>query len=44
VNLGGGPRQGEDGNVVAGKMLDMVVDQDNVFIVRIADITAQRIS
>lgn len=32
VNLGGGPRQGEDGNVVAGKMLDMVVDQDNVFI------------
>lgn len=34
VNLGGGPRQGEDGNVVAGKMLDMVVEQDKVFIVR----------
>ena len=34
VNLGGGPRQSEDGNVVAGKMLDMVVEQDNVFIVR----------
>lgn len=32
VNLGGGPRQDEDGNVVAGKMLDMVVEQDNVFI------------
>jgi hypothetical protein len=34
VNLGGGPRQGEDGNVIAGKMLDMVVEQDKVFIVR----------
>jgi hypothetical protein len=32
VNLGGGPRQDEDGNVIAGKMLDMVVEQDNVFI------------
>lgn len=32
VNLGGGPRQDEDGNVAAGKMLDMVVEQDNVFI------------
>lgn len=32
VNLGGGPRRDEDGNVVAGKMLDMVVEQDNVFI------------
>ncbi|KAG2348988.1 DnaJ-domain-containing protein [Suillus weaverae] len=32
VNLGGGPRQDEDGNVTAGKMLDMVVEQDNVFI------------
>lgn len=32
VNLGGGPRRDEDGNVVAGKMVDMVVEQDNVFI------------
>ncbi|KAG1755613.1 hypothetical protein EDB19DRAFT_1662206 [Suillus lakei] len=32
VNLGGGPRQDEDGNVIAGKMLDMVVERDNVFI------------
>ncbi|KAG1892372.1 DnaJ-domain-containing protein [Suillus subluteus] len=32
VNLGGGPRQNEDGDVIAGKMLDMVVEQDNVFI------------
>ncbi|KAG1866533.1 DnaJ-domain-containing protein [Suillus subalutaceus] len=32
VNLGGGPRQNEDGDIIAGKMLDMVVEQDNVFI------------
>ncbi|KAG2156139.1 DnaJ-domain-containing protein [Suillus clintonianus] len=32
VNLGGGPRQDENGNVIAGKMLDMVVEQDNVYI------------
>ncbi|KAJ8587437.1 DnaJ-domain-containing protein [Rhizopogon salebrosus TDB-379] len=32
VNIGGGPRQTEDGNVIPGKMLDMVVEQDNVYI------------
>ncbi|KAG2116108.1 DnaJ-domain-containing protein [Suillus discolor] len=32
VNLGGGPRQDGDGNIIPGKMLDMVVEQDNVFI------------
>jgi hypothetical protein len=26
-------KENEDGNVIAGKMLDMVVEQDNVFIV-----------
>lgn len=32
VNLGGGARQDGAGNIVPGKMLDMVVEQDNVFI------------
>jgi len=32
VNIGGGPRQDENGNVIPGKMLDMVVEQDNVYI------------
>ncbi|OJA13830.1 hypothetical protein AZE42_00534 [Rhizopogon vesiculosus] len=32
VNIGGGPRQDEDGNVTSGKMLEMVVERDNVYI------------
>ncbi|KAI9001034.1 DnaJ-domain-containing protein [Trametes punicea] len=31
VNLGGGPRLDEDGNLVAGRMVDMVVDGENVY-------------
>ena len=33
VNLGGGPRLDEDGNVVPGKMVDMMVEGQNVYIV-----------
>ncbi|KAI0661004.1 DnaJ-domain-containing protein [Cubamyces menziesii] len=32
VNLGGGPRLDEDGNIIAGKMVDMVVEGDEVYI------------
>ncbi|KAI9063266.1 DnaJ-domain-containing protein [Trametes sanguinea] len=32
VNLGGGPRMDEDGNVVAGRMVDMVVEGEDVYI------------
>ncbi|KAI0335445.1 DnaJ-domain-containing protein [Cubamyces sp. BRFM 1775] len=32
VNLGGGPRLDEDGNVIAGRMVDMVVEGDEVYI------------
>ncbi|KAG1752710.1 DnaJ-domain-containing protein [Suillus paluster] len=32
VNLGGGPRQDGGGNVIPGKMLDMVVEQGDVYI------------
>ncbi|KAI0638165.1 DnaJ-domain-containing protein [Trametes polyzona] len=32
VNLGGGPRLDEDGNIVAGKVVDMVVEGENVYI------------
>ncbi|KAG0709715.1 DnaJ-domain-containing protein [Suillus ampliporus] len=32
VNLGGGPRQDENGNVIPGKILDMVVERDDVYI------------
>ncbi|KIJ70043.1 hypothetical protein HYDPIDRAFT_178413 [Hydnomerulius pinastri MD-312] len=32
VNLGGGPRMDGDGNVMSGKMIDMVVDGDQVYI------------
>ncbi|KAI0375616.1 DnaJ-domain-containing protein [Pilatotrama ljubarskyi] len=32
VNLGGGPRLDEDGNVIGGRMVDMVVEGDNVYI------------
>ena len=34
VNLGGAPRFDEDGNIVPGRMVDMVVEGDEVFIVR----------
>ncbi|KAI0349414.1 DnaJ-domain-containing protein [Trametes cingulata] len=33
VNLGGGPRLDEDGNIIGGRMVDMVVEGDNVYIV-----------
>lgn len=33
VNLGGRARVDEDGNVVPGRMVDMVVEGSNVFIV-----------
>jgi DnaJ homolog subfamily C member 1 len=33
VNLGGAPRYDEDGNVVPGRMVDMVVEGNEVFIV-----------
>ncbi|KAG9317404.1 DnaJ-domain-containing protein [Chiua virens] len=32
VNLGGGPRADEEGNIVPGKMIDMVVDGNEVYI------------
>ncbi|KAI0832395.1 DnaJ-domain-containing protein [Trametes gibbosa] len=32
LNLGGGPRMDEDGNVIGGRMVDMVVEGDNVYI------------
>ncbi|EMD40750.1 hypothetical protein CERSUDRAFT_111331 [Gelatoporia subvermispora B] len=32
VNLGGGPRLDADGNLVAGRMVDMVVEGDDVYI------------
>ena len=34
VNLGGAPRFDEDGNIVPGRMVDMVVEGDEVSIVR----------
>lgn len=33
MNIGGAPRHGEDGNVVGGRWVDMVVDGSDVFIV-----------
>lgn len=33
VNLGGGPRVDEGGNIVPGKMIEMVVDGNEVYIV-----------
>lgn len=33
MNLGGGPRIDEGGNIVAGKMVDMVVDGNGVYLV-----------
>lgn len=33
VNLGGPPRLDEDGNVVGGKMVDMVVEGNDVYFV-----------
>lgn len=38
VNLGGGPRLDDDGNIVGGKMVDMVVEGNEVYIVSIAQI------
>jgi len=35
VNLGGGIRFDEDGNVIPGKMIDMVVEGENVYIVSV---------
>lgn len=35
VNLGGGIRYDEEGNVVPGKMIDMVVEGENVYIVSV---------
>lgn len=37
INLGGGARMDEDGNVVPGKMIDMVVDGDHVYIVSLSN-------
>lgn len=35
VNLGGTARYDEDGNMIPGRMVDMVVDGSDVFIVSI---------
>ena len=35
VNLGGPPRFDEDGNVVGGKMVDMVVEGNDVYFVSV---------
>ena len=34
MNLGGPPRMDEDGNLIPGKLVDMVVEGSSVFIVR----------
>lgn len=35
MNLGGGNRFDEDGNVIPGKMIDLVVEGENVYIVSV---------
>ena len=35
MNLGGGIRYDEDGNAIPGKMIDMVVEGENVYIVSV---------
>ena len=35
MNLGGGIRFDEEGNAISGKMIDMVVEGENVYIVSV---------
>ena len=35
MNLGGGSRFDDEGNVIPGKMIDMVVEGGNVYIVSV---------
>lgn len=37
INLGGGPRADEDGRVVPGKMIDMVVEGSDVYLVSLSN-------
>jgi len=37
INLGGGPRADEDGRIVSGKMIDMVVEGSDVYIVSVSN-------